>query len=370
LFAVEKSPMAFDTLKHNLINERSYFDWVEWLPKTHHDISDVLREYPRELSKLKGAVHLVAGGPPCQGFSLAGRRDGLDERNRLAHLYVEFIDAVRPGALFFENVMGFTMPFKAKAPVREAYSDQVSNSLKTLGYSVKSSTIDFSDFGLPQKRRRYILVGLLSGDPAEFFEEMESVKADFLASKGLRARTSLKEAISDLEKRHGEVLMAQSALFKEGAYGRPESKYQRLMRRETNADFPDSHRFANHRKRTVERFRYILRHCKKNHDIGDKVKSKFALHKNRIIPLNGDTQCPTLTTLPDDYIHYSEPRILTVREYARIQSFPDWFEFKNKYTTGGRLRRQDVPRYTQAANAVPPLFAELSGQVLKAMVRA
>jgi DNA (cytosine-5)-methyltransferase 1 len=94
------------------------------------------------------------------------------------------------------------------------------------------------------------------------------------------------------------------------------------------------------------------------------------MRKKTIIPLNGDTQCPTLTTLPDDYIHYCEPRILTVREYARIQSFPDWFEFKSTYTTGGRHRRQEVPRYTQAANAVPPLFAELCGHVLKAIVSA
>jgi len=72
--------------------------------------------------------------------------------------------------------------------------------------------------------------------------------------------------------------------------------------------------------------------------------------------------------LPDDYIHYSEPRILTVREYARIQSFYDWFEFKSKYTTGGNLRKKEVPRYTQVGNAVPPLFAELSGTVLKGMI--
>jgi DNA (cytosine-5)-methyltransferase 1 len=56
---------------------------------------------------------------------------------------------------------------------------------------------------------------------------------------------------------------------------------------------------------------------------------------------------------------------LTVREYARIQSFPDWYEFKDKYTTGGKLRKAEVPRYTQIGNAVPPLFAELSGIVLE-----
>ncbi|WP_342367262.1 DNA cytosine methyltransferase [Holdemanella porci] len=78
--------------------------------------------------------------------------------------------------------------------------------------------------------------------------------------------------------------------------------------------------------------------------------------------------CSTLTSIPDDFIHYSEPRIMTVRESARIQSFPDDYVFLGKYTTGGERRKYDVPRYTQVANAVPPLFAELVGLVLQEML--
>ena len=72
--------------------------------------------------------------------------------------------------------------------------------------------------------------------------------------------------------------------------------------------------------------------------------------------------------MPDDYLHYQEPRIMTVRECARIQSFPDWYEFKCKYTTGGQMRTKEVPRYSQVGNAIPPLFAELVGLVLKEMI--
>ena len=68
--------------------------------------------------------------------------------------------------------------------------------------------------------------------------------------------------------------------------------------------------------------------------------------------------------MPDDLIHYDEPRTLTVRENARLQSFPDWFAFQGKYTTGGKRRRHEVPRFTQVANAVPPLLAEALGEVL------
>jgi DNA (cytosine-5)-methyltransferase 1 len=72
--------------------------------------------------------------------------------------------------------------------------------------------------------------------------------------------------------------------------------------------------------------------------------------------------------MPDDLLHYCEPRTLTVRENARLQGFPDWFSFKGKYTSGGRLRRKEVPRFTQVANAVPPLVAEAMGRALLGIV--
>jgi site-specific DNA-cytosine methylase len=73
----------------------------------------------------------------------------------------------------------------------------------------------------------------------------------------------------------------------------------------------------------------------------------------------------TLTTLPDDLLHYSEPRILSVRECARLQSFPDWYAFRGKYTTGGHLRVKQCPRYTQVGNAVPPFVAESLGRLIR-----
>ena len=86
--------------------------------------------------------------------------------------------------------------------------------------------------------------------------------------------------------------------------------------------------------------------------------------------MDGNDKSPTITTLPDDYIHYCEPRILTVREYARLQSFPDWFQFKGKYTTGGKVRTKEVPRYSQIGNAIPPLFGEQSGLILKELIQS
>ena len=85
--------------------------------------------------------------------------------------------------------------------------------------------------------------------------------------------------------------------------------------------------------------------------------------------LAADKLVPTITSIPDELVHYKEPRILTVREHARIQSFPDWYHFKGKYTSGGKQRKQEVPRYTQVGNAVPPLFAEQVGLALKEVMK-
>ena len=80
LFAVEKNPDAFLTLKHNLINKTNHFMWPDWLEIKAHDINDLLKEHGEELLGLQGKITLVAGGPPCQGFSMAGKRDKDDER--------------------------------------------------------------------------------------------------------------------------------------------------------------------------------------------------------------------------------------------------------------------------------------------------
>ncbi len=366
LFAIERSKMAFETLRYNLIDRNNHFDWPEWLPVGEHDIVVVLRDYEREIRALRGTVDLITGGPPCQGFSTAGRRNQLDQRNSLVDFYVQFIDFVRPRALFFENVTGFTIGFKNGVFRSEPCAEYVSRGLQKLGYRLKSSIVDFSRYGVPQRRRRYILSGLINGDPEDYFDGIAREKKDFLKAKGIEDSVKLGEAISDLQRSHGEVVSAEFKSFNCGIYGESESAYQNLMREGSNESLPDSHRFANHREDTVRKFEYILHNCQRDRSIGDDVRTKLGLRKKTTILLDKDRPCPTLTTLPDDYVHYSEPRILTVREYARIQSFYDWFEFRDAYTTGGKRRRAEVPRYTQVGNAVPPLFAELSGRVLKA----
>ena len=368
LFAIEKSPMAFETLKHNLIGKKKHFKWPIWLPQTSHDINKILVNYEIELEKLRGKVDMVVGGPPCQGFSLAGRRNEADSRNKLIDSYIKFVSLVKPKMLFFENVKGFTIGFKKKDSRGKAYSNYVVENLRKLGYEVEGRIIDFSEFGVPQRRKRFILVGLKTGDPCKFFDLIVKNKVSFLKKKGLKANNSVKSAISDLERINGEISSISYKGFKEGVYSKPKTNYQKYIRTGCDFNLPDSHRFANHTKKTIDKFNHILENCSRNKAINELTKRKFELKKKCTIPLDMNQKSPALTTLPDDYIHYSEPRILTVREYARIQTFDDWFELRGNYTTGGKLRKIEVPRYTQVGNAIPPLFGELAGNVLKGLL--
>ena len=375
LFAIEKSPDAFKTLKHNLIENKNHFNWPSWLPKENIEIDNAIKLHKDNLEKLKNKVDLVAGGPPCQGFSMAGRRNENDQRNNLIKSYIDFIKIIKPKILFFENVKGFTMEFKKNKDKGKEYSSYVENALNRAGYFVKGELVNFGEYGIPQKRTRFILVGVrkdlanASKDLAEtFFSTIKENRHSFLSEKNLTVNTNLKDAISDLLKANGLKESPDTKSFQAGTYSKIKSSYQTLMREGIENKIADSHRFPKHRPDIIEKFDVILKTCRKNKDIDAKTRERFNIKKHTIIPLDKNDKSPTITTLPDDYIHYSEPRILTVREYARIQSFPDWYQFQGKYTTGGKRRTQEVPRYSQIGNAIPPLFGEQSGLVLKQLI--
>ena len=372
VFAIEKSPFAFATLKYNLIDNRNHFDWPKWLPISNHDINEILLKHSTQLAELQGNIDLVVGGPPCQGFSMAGKRVENDVRNQLVFSYVQFIKLVQPKVVLFENVKGFTFAFNKKNN-KDAipYSEIVINALQSLGYNVEPQIIDFSKYGVPQRRKRFILIGIKNGNPKWFQQLLTEYADSFLSEKGLTSYTNLFDAISDLLKENGEVLTPDRHGFCSGLYGDVMSNYQKLMRLGIDSSIiPDSHSFAHHNTDSIALFtKLISQYPTKGKRITNQERELWNIRKRGLTVLDEKTITPTLTSHPDDYIHYKEPRILTVREYARIQSFPDWYEFKMKYTTGGKMRKKEVPRYTQIGNAVPPLFAELVGRVIRKMLQ-
>ena len=373
LFAIEKNAFAFETLKHNLIDNKKHFAWPDWLPQTHHDINEVLNNYAEQLKNLRGTVDLVAGGPPCQGFSMAGQRIEDDIRNQLVFSYIRFIDYVRPKIILFENVKGFTYAFdKKKNSDAEPYSQKVIRELKKLNYNVKDFVIDFSKYGVPQRRKRFILVGIQNtlGTPDNFEELLMANRDKFLQKKGLLDSITIKEAISDLLQANGEYPTPDRKGFMSGLYGNDElTPYEILMRGDypTTHTVPDSHSFAHHTEEKRACYKRLLKeYPTRGKRIDGKAREPWGIHQRGLTVLNPDDISPTITGLPDDYLHYQEPRVMTVRECARIQSFPDWYEIKKKYTTGGKMRKLEVPRYSQIGNAIPPLFAEQAGKILMA----
>lgn len=377
LFAIEKSEDAFRTLAYNLCgqNKKYQYSWPEWLPQKAMTTKSLLRNHADKLKALQGKVDLIAGGPPCQGFSMAGQRNPDDPRNSLTREYIQIVELVRPRFLLLENVRGFQAAFKGK---KKPYSQVVKERLEKLeggGYHVYSKMLEASLFGVPQPRARFIMLavrkdlGKFSDDPFEFIQEMIP---DFREHRNLNGhKTTVFEAISDLSIT-GKILIdsPDTKGFKQIQYKKPKklSPYQDLMRKDVDDGYePNSLRLANHREETAKKFTHILKVCPKGESIPQNIRDKYAMKKQCFTPLHPKQLARTVTTLPDDMLHYSEPRILTVRENARLQSFPDWFEFQGKYTTGGHRRKMECPRYTQVGNAVPPLMAEALGVAIKSL---
>ena len=389
LFAIEKSPDAFKTLRHNLVDSGDHnrrmplINWPAWLDKEPHEIRAFINAHRRRLRGLRGSVQLVAGGPPCQGFSFAGMRNRQDPRNELFKLHMEVVDLVKPEIVLLENVQGIDIAFGTKearkkrrmGKLRKSYASRIRDVLNEHGYYIQQEIIKAADFGVPQLRPRYFTVGIRQDLFAEdglpdFFVILRERRNDFLKARGLPVRrpVTVAEAISDLETTGKDLVDCNDPEsvpgFKEIVYGRPTSRYQKLMHGDLNGRVINSLRLVNHRQETIRRFKKILRTCRKGVQLSDEDRERLGIRKTAVAPLAPDSPSHTLTTLPDDLLHYSEPRIHTVREHARFQSFPDWFEFRGKYTTGGDRRARECPRYTQVGNAVPPLLAEVIGEAL------
>jgi DNA (cytosine-5)-methyltransferase 1 len=217
-FRYRKNKDAFNTLATNLVGKRKpSFSWPEWLPKKTCTTSTLLSKYSKQLAKLKGKIDLLAGAPPCQGFSLAGRRIYSDPRNTLFRQYLAVVKRLKPRFILLENVQGFDFPFTKNGngiEKKRPYSQILKQKLEAFGYIVFPDFLDFSDFGVPQHRCRFILIAIKKNDPALLklkgrspFDLLKSTRETFLRAKGLPADkpVSCKQAIRDLET-HGRTL--------------------------------------------------------------------------------------------------------------------------------------------------------------------
>lgn len=297
----------------------------------------------------KEDIDAIIGGPPCKGFSMAGERDPDDPRNSLFEEYIRIVSHIEPRVVMMENVKGILSMKDG------AYADKILKELRKLGYSVKYRILNSADYGVPQSRERVIWIGFKNGDKISFPDPTHHSESSGQKKLGkdedLKPYVTVGEAISDLDFiGAGE----KSTEYQKG----PESQYQREMRKDSEKLL--NHEAPNHSERVQERFR-LMEEGKGMETVPEEHRTQ----KHSLQKLDRNDTSPTITTLPEDFVHYKRNRIPTVREVARIQSFPDDFKFTGPRTTGGMRRRNACPQYSQIGNAVPPLMAEAIAKEIK-----
>ncbi|MCR5765658.1 MAG: DNA cytosine methyltransferase [Treponema sp.] len=282
---------------------------------------------PSEIKKeLNGkSVDLIIGGPPCQGFSVAGKRIVDDVRNKLYKNFVRFVEYYKPKAFMMENVPNILSIGGG------IVSDSIVKDFSDLGYKVVYQVLIASNYGTPQNRRRAVFVGFKNGFEFKFPE------------KTVEKLITSSEALSDLPENSLEDGTPYPIASK--------CDYQKLMR--CNSDKVYNHQITEHNERTKEIIALVP-------DGGNYKNLPEELQQTRKVHiawtrLNSQKPSFTIDTGHRHHFHYKWNRIPTVRESARIQSFPDDFIFLGTKTS----------QYKQVGNAVPPLMAEAIAKKIK-----
>lgn len=342
LFANEMHPDPAETYRKNLLvgaEERMIVGPVQKVFQNKH--IDELGIKPFE-------VDCVAGGPPCQGFSNAGPNIANDPRNKLYRQYLRVIRKIKPKSLFFENVPGFCKRYGLNL------QEHLVESLEKIGYRVASGKIFSCFYGVPQLRERFILIGV-----HKKFTKHESITLprETWTIQEINKQLTAERVIGDLNSysEYGGGTDKELENYKKPA----RTPYQREMRRisgTTKKGKTMNTLIPKHTQKVQDRFRKLLEgetvESLKGTDLETKKHSQRALAANKFPKM-------TVVSIPDDYVHYdiNMPRTFSVRECARLQTFPDHFHFYGKRTSGGERRKFDCPQYTQVGNAVPPRLA-------------
>ena len=321
----------------------------------------------RHQNKINGPFDIVVGGPPCQGFSSAGKRALDDDRNKLVLAFLRAIEITNPKVFVMENVTGFKTFQNGKI------HKEVVNFAKRLGYQVRSAIVLASLSGVPQRRKRFLLVGSKVGTfkfPGEIelpndenlFDSNEFCLERFFIQKPEdgKEKWTFNDATSDLPSlKAGEKLEKYKSA--------PKNDLQKYFRE--GSEKPLDHFAVGHRDYFIELLSYIPQgKSALDPEVQKLIPKKLrptSGFKNSYQRIIGDAPSPTITrnfTTPSsaNCIHPSQDRALSIREGARCQSFPDWFYF---------LGTTDEKRL-QIGNAVPPLLGKAIGESILNAINA
>lgn len=326
---------------HPCMTLRANFPGTPVIQAPVQDLSlDGLRH---SLSEDLSDVDLIAGGPPCQGFSTAGMKDPTDPRNSLIGEFIRLIREIRPKYFILENVTGLKTMHNGRL------FENVLNELSSTGYSFQHDILHAADYGVPQMRKRIIVIGSREGKAPTLPRRTHGLSQHMsLFDESLLPFVTCGDAIGDLP----QILPGESAVL----YDRePTTEFQRLMRAGSHCIY--NHEASKHRQATQDYYALVPPGGTWLDIPREHRKLKQGIQR---WPLDGLSR--TITTEPTDFVHPVLDRIPTVRETARIQSFPDWYRFCGQRTTGNKMRRLGYCSQTQqVGNAVPPLLARAIG---------
>lgn len=282
--------------------------------RLNRHVKNVIQKDIRQVTKadLGSEADVIVGGPPCQGFSLAGRRNRGDPRNKLFKYFVQLVADIEPKIVLMENVKGI---LSMRTQRDEDVIDIIRQEFDDIGYRISVNTVNAAEFGVPQLRERVFIIanslGLQNGT-------LFPIPSYGVKSKTLRPYKTVAEAIMDIQNKKD-----------------PKDKW--------------NHKPMNHASHVVERLKLVPRGgdlARDQHYLPKRLKRQaYAFNCKRL-----DLKQPSVTIVPGHYafpIHPTLPRTLTVREIARLQTFDDKDIFY-----GGR-----VSQGIQVGNAVPPLLA-------------
>jgi len=457
---LRENPFDYSNGKYSDLNSKTQFENKLVIGNIDHLLNFLAHNKNACHQLRKQSIDLLSGGPPCQGFSLAGRRIKDDYKNLLPLSFAKFAGLIQPKVVLLENVKGITSPFKTDDGVNHYAWLEVAKAFSLKGFVPVCMLLNSKYFGVPQNRPRFILYAFridvfeklksrknntdltnaillnsflfyqkvhnkrerldeikltdislydIESDP-NFFDgkllpKLRTDKTKFLsAAAAIGDITSTKKKYK-IEEIKNEYALHLSNLFKpkfQTLFEELQNHEQRRHSFKVKARFRLYQALNNLNGLRQDAMQVISGKCKEE-EIFQKVFTAFkeeALlvksdeketfeqpislnsfkeylkrieskkHSQRAIKSN--EPAPAQMTIPDDLCHYSttELRTLTVREMARFQSFPDWFIFRSKVTTGGHQRSFEVPQYTQVGNAVPPMLAYELGKTVSNLLKS
>ncbi|MDY4575665.1 MAG: DNA cytosine methyltransferase [Intestinibacter sp.] len=323
VLGVDFDDMALKTFKANHGNAE-----VMKLDLFNHENIDCIEKF---LNDRNIKIDVLVGGPPCQGFSLAGPRDKNDKRNTLFEAMVILAKRIKPKAVVLENVPGLLQLHGGIGAQR------IREEFENIGYNMEAKILYAPDYGIPQIRKRVFFVGLLDNKQKFEFPKPIIEKEDYI---------NCEQAIGDLpalENIYGEEVQEYET--------EPLSDYQKLMRK--NSDKIYNHIGTIHQEKTIKLISMVPE-GKNYKSLPEEYRCQFK-YNEALTRYHSKKPSLTINTGHRSHFHYKYNRIPTVRESARLQSFPDDFIFYGNKTQ----------QYKQVGNAVPPLLGYAVANQLK-----